>query len=553
MDTRNKNNEKKSKTKNVAYDFIPLSDYFYFPTWNVSNDIPCCKTPLSGTIKLHIVTRSPMIVRHNDVMENIDGIYFIPATSLKGCIRNVLEIMSFSKLRTQYGKYYEIPHKYDERYDLSECIFGYVNEKGSLKGRLQFSNAFCISHNVRILDPKTVVLGNPFYNTEKKSYAKHLYLDDNEKIKGWKRYPIKKEFKESDDEPRSDTTTTFRAIGKNTEFLAEVNYFNLNEIELGALLCALTFDNHTECCHQIGSGKGLGYGKVSIQILNFNTEDITQYIQSFRSALSNCDTLTNSDLDLRFDKLVSFSSDSNLDKQFIIKRLQDYIERNEYSKAKMWQKRLFVVDKTESERYEQALSFLNDANKEINLQHKEDALIRLKKANVFLNMKSITKRIADLEQAIAIEEYKNEFDKIKSSGYSVDEKIRNYNGLYDSLKKIKTEDVKDEFLLNKVEELKNLILSEYKSYEQANQKILSNSIKNANKMKTLSENLKKWIKRANISNISEDDLLLIKEKVFYIFDLTKPKDRDRLKNSKEFKELISIVGENTFNEWLEKL
>lgn len=558
-----RNNDNKNSTKNeVLYSFIPLSESFYIPTWTVSNDMPCCENPLSGKIQLHIVTRSPMIVRQNGEMENVGGNYFIPATSLKGCIRNVLEIMSFSKLRTQYTKYYEIPELYKNQHDLSEYIFGYVDDKQSLKGRVQFGNVFCIN-NVGELPSKTVVLGNPFYNSETGKYAEHLYIDksnDGRKIiKGWKRYPVKKNFVEPDGQPESKTTTTFRAIKENAEFLAEVSYFNLNEIELGALLCALTFNNNAECCHLIGSGKGLGYGKMSIQILNFTTENIAIYIQSFLDALKQ--EISASDVDLRFDELKKLSVCGNLDEDLIIKLLRGYIEKKENDKSTMWLKRLAVINKKQTDQYRQALSLLYEAEKEKELSNLEIALSKYAAANEILKSQIINDWIAQLKQEIKeitvigkIEEMETSFKDIKQSACSNDEKKTSFNKLYSSLSnEKKNADIQNESVLNRFNNLETNIETELALIEQANKENISYYIKNANKIKTLSENLKRWKNQKDISLPSEDDLIQIEKKVFDIYNSTKSKDRDKLKSSKEFKELTLIVGEDIFNMWLEKL
>lgn len=97
----------------APFNFVPVSDKVYFPDWadQINHDIPF-SDGVSGTIKLKITAESPVFVRNGHVekdreekndnfksFSNIDGEYFIPGTSLKGAIRNVLEIMSFGKMR----------------------------------------------------------------------------------------------------------------------------------------------------------------------------------------------------------------------------------------------------------------------------------------------------------------------------------------------------------------------------------------------------------------------------------------------------------------------
>ncbi|MBR3566195.1 MAG: TIGR03986 family CRISPR-associated RAMP protein [Paludibacteraceae bacterium] len=108
-------------TLKAPYNFVPLPKQVYFPEWRdqVSQDIPFADGE-SGVIELEITALSPIFIRDGEKMKdkdgNIlkdnkgnevknpnfcqtkDGKYFIPATSLKGMIRSVLEILSYGKL-----------------------------------------------------------------------------------------------------------------------------------------------------------------------------------------------------------------------------------------------------------------------------------------------------------------------------------------------------------------------------------------------------------------------------------------------------------------------
>ena len=101
-------------TIKAPFNFVPLSEKVFFPDWadQISHDIPF-KDGESGTIELKITAETPIFVCNGHTKEeaedenqtdsyksfsNINGRYFIPATSIKGAIRNVLEIMSFCKM-----------------------------------------------------------------------------------------------------------------------------------------------------------------------------------------------------------------------------------------------------------------------------------------------------------------------------------------------------------------------------------------------------------------------------------------------------------------------
>lgn len=97
----------------APFNFVPLSDKVFFPDWadKISQDIPF-EDGVSGTIELKITAQTPIFVRnghtpkdaedknnkYSSFSKTSDNQYFIPATSIKGSIRNVLEIMSFGKM-----------------------------------------------------------------------------------------------------------------------------------------------------------------------------------------------------------------------------------------------------------------------------------------------------------------------------------------------------------------------------------------------------------------------------------------------------------------------
>jgi CRISPR-associated protein (TIGR03986 family) len=99
-------------TIKAPFNFVPVSDNVFFPDWakQISHDIPFSDGE-SGVINLTITAESPIFVRNGHTKEEaakndnyrsfskVGDKYFIPATSIKGAIRNVLEIMSFGKMR----------------------------------------------------------------------------------------------------------------------------------------------------------------------------------------------------------------------------------------------------------------------------------------------------------------------------------------------------------------------------------------------------------------------------------------------------------------------
>ena len=101
------------------YNFVPLNSDVFIPEWNnlVSQDIPF-KDGEDGIIRFTMTNLTPIHISqgkkkdasHISVSCHIDEEggkrYFIPATSIKGMIRSVAEILSFSKLNIYNDDYF---------------------------------------------------------------------------------------------------------------------------------------------------------------------------------------------------------------------------------------------------------------------------------------------------------------------------------------------------------------------------------------------------------------------------------------------------------------
>lgn len=97
----------------APFNFAPLPTEIFVPNWaeKISQDVPF-RDGMSGSISLQITAESDIFVRNGHTQadkdkksdtyksfsKDPDNRYFIPATSLKGTIRSVMEIMSFSAM-----------------------------------------------------------------------------------------------------------------------------------------------------------------------------------------------------------------------------------------------------------------------------------------------------------------------------------------------------------------------------------------------------------------------------------------------------------------------
>ena len=161
--------------------------------------------------------------------------------------------------------------KFEDKFDLAECIFGSSLKDNSLKGRVQVGNAF-VEGEQRTLPEVKVVLGSPkasyyplYIQQSGKNGKTDKYLTYNDGvISGWKRYPVKNFAKPKWSEIES-VNTKFIPLGKDTRLKTVIRFHNLKKEELGALLSAITFHGNQErLFHNIGMAKSMGYGKVKV-------------------------------------------------------------------------------------------------------------------------------------------------------------------------------------------------------------------------------------------------------------------------------------------------
>ncbi len=92
----------------APFNFVPLSQEVVTPYWGpyINQDVPF-EDGQSGTIEVSLKACSPLFVRDGKKTEERpqrfsqtgDGRYFIPGSSLKGMVRSVMEIMTFSKMK----------------------------------------------------------------------------------------------------------------------------------------------------------------------------------------------------------------------------------------------------------------------------------------------------------------------------------------------------------------------------------------------------------------------------------------------------------------------
>lgn len=100
----------------APYNFVPLSRRVVRPSWghHVQHDAPL-KGALCGRITVEIEAKSPLIVRGagDQSFKGPDGLPAIPGTSLRGMLRNVVEIATFSALTRVNGHRFGVRDLHD--------------------------------------------------------------------------------------------------------------------------------------------------------------------------------------------------------------------------------------------------------------------------------------------------------------------------------------------------------------------------------------------------------------------------------------------------------
>lgn len=234
-------------------------------------------------------------------------------------------------------------HKEESTHDLAECIFGYTSGTDSLRGRVQFSNAF--STNAEPSETVTLVLGTPkasyypiYIEQEGSNGRTDRYQTYNDgRLAGWKRYHVRDGvWQKSLGNENLDSTLT--PVRSGATFTGEIVFHNLRPIELGALLSALTFHGKSDrYYHQLGQAKPYGYGRCrySVTLEGEELEEPNYYMGYFEYELSDkLGTSWHQSPQIKELFALAGSSVSNETEQYKYMRLSTDPRVNEFQDAK---------------------------------------------------------------------------------------------------------------------------------------------------------------------------------------------------------------------------
>lgn len=134
----------------APFNFVPLSEKVYFPNWadQISHDIPF-EDGEDGVIELSITNITPLFTKNGakrDEKEEYsshitmsDGTkrYFIPGTSIKGCLRSVMEILSFAKMQQYNDDSFGMVRDFDSKKTDNKAYTSYMKEGNVFCGWLK--------------------------------------------------------------------------------------------------------------------------------------------------------------------------------------------------------------------------------------------------------------------------------------------------------------------------------------------------------------------------------------------------------------------------------
>lgn len=457
-----------------------------------------------------------------------------------------------------------VPQVYKKKeYDLLELIFG-VDGDDALKGRVQIGHAF--AEKAEELPSVSLILGSPkasyfpmYIHQDGKSA--NLYTYNNGIIAGQKRYPTRSDVWGSLNDAQKDEfkklLTTIKPLSTGTIFNGKIRFHNLKQIELGALLSALTFHNTPHCLHHLGQAKPYGYGNVSYSInlskLKFNNDDYKVDDSSVLMGLFEGEMLKNNPnwlLSKSIKELFSMSSSliSSNDDRFSYMKLSNSNRKNEFVEAKNIKEYLQPFSKIVNSSVSAPKSLYSDIKAEIEAEEAEEAEKEHKLIEEF------KAKLDDILHDVQIEKFESINDitmceelinKCKEA-ISKLEDLKNSYSQYDKytllakeIENIEAEKAKLESEIVILESKRNTL----KLASTRKGKTLEDLISGKSSIGALLGNTKSYCKDNSLEVLSGDDLLVFKNELVSLFSNMKPRDKKQYANISKWKAISELVGE----------
>ena len=276
------------------YNFVSLGDE------KEINRQSIVKGEKTGKLVCSLINKTPLSIEDT---KNI----IIPASSLKGEIRNIIEVLTTSCIsidKKNKSLYEKVPENFRACSNTkSLCfacrLFGSTgNEeknKNSYKGRVYFSDAVLNAENKEKIEfiKMKLLLKKPRIDEENALEKYYIFSDEN-KIRGRKFYwhqkelaaKSKNEILNSFSKKIKNEYPEISFIEANQEFIFNVHFENLTDEELKILMYSIELEK--DLWHKIGRAKSYGFGSCEIKIKNFFLDKDNKY-QSFENIVEEID------------------------------------------------------------------------------------------------------------------------------------------------------------------------------------------------------------------------------------------------------------------------
>ena len=482
------------------------------------------------------------------------------------------------KLPYDRSVYETLPPKHQKEEvepDLAECIFGYINLKSpsgkdknthknklSLKGRVQFGHAFCLTAEED--EEKTITLSSPkasYYPTYIRQNEKDIETNgyktyDKGQLSGWKRYVLK-----DNAAPQSTgtekTDTPIRPLKAGATFECDITFHNLRPIELGALLSAITFHNTPECRHQLGQGKPYGFGKVRYEVLTdtIGEQSISFYLEKFEMEMEdNFSNKTNWITSPQIAELFTIAQNHNInsaDARFQYMKLDPASGVND-----------FINARTEK----QCLSPLSTIihQKAFPKTQVTDAFRQRYYADT---MQELNSKIAELD-SLPLETMEKQASMIKGKIETIRTRTKNkelisfveacsvhVNDIVDAAKQRFAEEKKQLEVEKELAEAQNKANAQREAYANGLSVFMA-SCKSSGNLASKLEDWKKIAKQyAGNNNFTEDELATIEQALSAIYSVTTDKktlNKWKIGKGDFFKRMVKVLGNKQITEELFK-
>jgi len=209
----------------------------------------------SGILLCELETVSPLCIQSVFREMKQSDTPFIPASSLRGMIRNMMEVMGAGCLRLVDYPPRQAPRALSKCQENATCLtcrlFGFTDKDLCWAGKVLFTDA-------KPADARSWRWEHVEAQRESHGAAPPA---DEWMIFGYQPFGLTVQAR-----PHRGTT---RCIGRGAKLIFRVDYLNLGAEELAVLLFALTL-RHGEfrLCHKLGYAKAMGLGTCTIRLLN---------------------------------------------------------------------------------------------------------------------------------------------------------------------------------------------------------------------------------------------------------------------------------------------